>query len=112
MLGRLTWWMSICLCVLYATMFVNIWFRRFPPRNLFDSLWLTFAFLCVQIALSLAFRFRICFIRRRAVEWGGLLCKHCGYDLRSTPEPGPCPECGKTFTDQGLKDYWMREWRR
>lgn len=37
------------------------------------------------------------------------MCKFCGYDLRNTEEPGPCPECGRKFEVADLRDYWERK---
>jgi hypothetical protein len=45
-------------------------------------------------------------ITNRAKSWDSKMCKHCGYDLREIPEPGPCPECGKAFDLVKLQNYW------
>lgn len=47
-------------------------------------------------------------VRRRAKACGFNLCKHCGYDLRSLDETGPCPECGVRFITADLQQYWKR----
>lgn len=44
--------------------------------------------------------------KRRVTALGFRMCKHCGYDLREIPEPGPCPECGRAFDVAKLASYW------
>lgn len=47
----------------------------------------------------------------------GLLCPWCNYDLCASPPEGKCPECGKPYTLEHLKNYWFtspitRCWKR
>lgn len=66
---------------------------------------LPFAFIPVWATiLILIFR-----VKRRAKARDYEMCKHCGYDLRQTPEPGPCPECGREFSLDELTKYWMSQ---
>lgn len=70
------------------------------------GVWVPFVFVAIVWIGSLGFLSHARRIRRRANEWDGKMCKHCGYDLRQTEEPGPCPECGKAFEVEGLRAYW------
>ncbi len=72
--------------------------------------WVPIALIAIQIAGILAFWWWTFRMRRRAGDLGWKMCNRCGYDLRSTAEPGPCPECGSEFTYRGLEDYWTRTW--
>lgn len=53
----------------------------------------------------------------RISRCGGIVCPWCNYDLRASPPEGNCPECGKPYTHEHLKNYWFtspiaRWWRR
>lgn len=41
----------------------------------------------------------------RSVE--GLACERCLHDLRGTPTPGACPECGTPFEAGALREKWI-----
>lgn len=34
------------------------------------------------------------------------VCPHCTYQLRGLPSPGACPECGRVYTADSLKQDW------
>lgn len=40
-------------------------------------------------------------------EW--LLCPRCEYDLTQSGESGRCPECGRPFERDKLRDAWVRD---
>jgi len=40
-------------------------------------------------------------IRRAMVRCGIPICVDCGYDLKGTESPDPCPECGSAYPELG-----------
>ncbi len=63
--------------------------------------------LCVTM-LYFSLRFRK--MKQRVQEAFGLLCYYCEYDLRGSPEEGACPECGKSFSKEQLRQKWAKHW--
>jgi hypothetical protein len=47
-------------------------------------------------------------IARTVRATDGLSCADCLHDLRGTPSPGRCPECGTPFETHALRAMWAR----
>jgi hypothetical protein len=62
-------------------------FELFGPHHLIRS-WLLIILIPFSAGLLTIWVSR----PRRKPEFGGSICRHCGYDLRATPDR--CPECG------------------
>ena len=48
---------------------------------------------------------RLC---KRAQKAGCLACTACIYDLSLLPTEGTCPECGRAYTHDELRETWKR----
>jgi predicted amidophosphoribosyltransferase len=45
-------------------------------------------------------------LRRRLSRDLGMLCPGCRYVLSRLPSPGACPECGRPFTVESVREWW------
>ena len=52
---------------------------------------------------------RLTKFRARVRELEYRVCPHCAYPLDGLGDAGSCPECGLTFTLEGLRDVWITE---
>jgi hypothetical protein len=98
--GCMIWLLGIFgtafLLFLIDVIWISDWHIFGPPPTFWESLshWLfIFAPQSIFIVIYAILR------RRKTHPRTSTLCKHCGYDLRATPNPtGPrlptCPECG------------------
>ncbi|QOJ00634.1 MAG: hypothetical protein HRU70_09080 [Phycisphaeraceae bacterium] len=41
-------------------------------------------------------------------QWA--LCPTCGYDLRTLPQRGACPECGRTYSRDAVRRFWINKY--
>ena len=65
----------------------------------------------VILVWSVVFFYRLRSMAVNATSINGMVCKYCGYDLRAATETR-CPECGRSFDAQELRNYWHRCTRR
>ena len=48
----------------------------------------------------------------RAAAHDHLLCPECTYDLRTLGEMGTCPECGRAYEHEAIRERWLDAERR
>lgn len=81
--------------------------RGHPLRSVPWTLVLLLAILIAGIATWLSTRARL--RGRNAVRTARfLICPRCRYRLHGLPDRGACPECGATYSLEGLRLTWLR----
>jgi hypothetical protein len=74
--------------------------------------WITLATMAIGwtpfLVLLPIWRWRTLSLRRLVTSTGFRVCIHCGYDLSSLPESGTCPECGKQYEIEAVREVWKR----
>jgi predicted RNA-binding Zn-ribbon protein involved in translation (DUF1610 family) len=74
--------------------------------------WLTLLTVAVGwvplLVLLPIWRWRTLGIRRLVRSSDYRVCIHCGYDLASLSENGTCPECGRPYEMEAVRDVWKR----
>lgn len=67
--------------------------------------WMLYAQVLILIAIViLVARYRKAI--RGVKKQGGLACPECQYDLGPLPAAGKCPECGREYTHDELRQTW------
>lgn len=107
LLGRQVWWHVVGYAVWVAALF-GLTGSNGPFGGAYSTYFAFTLSVCFLVFQYVAYRLQRRVIRQ-AKSMNYRMCEFCGYDLRTIDEPGPCPECGRTFEVADLRDYWERK---
>lgn len=99
---RLNYWQFTPILFMLL-MIARMEFRGYLPLWA-SSGWVSYGLVALMFGMIALARWHRVRLRRRVKRAGYMLCPDCLYSLEG--EQGRCPECGRHFTANELRDAW------